>query len=301
VPVDSATVRPGIMDLLHTQGFQPNLIVSGRSLDQNVPSIITPEGAKHSEVKSRRPIALQKGVHTEFLYGIGVAIDFITNGPVIVQKVANLRNRAGLLINCQVQEGDTLLAVDGVQVQHEHEKEVSENMICGVNDSEVTLTLQSQTTKKKYIVVCKRHVLIRSLDKHETVFTASFPATPSGKSDEQCTKQRAHSSSEFLVGVEVVELLNRIQRLVSDESGHVLDLLKPLHEWQVRLCVRVCMHALTLCWVRGYTWKCMVYQQTKCKCARLITSSEKKCKDIGSERVAYRDRNRYIQDKLMSR
>jgi hypothetical protein len=60
------------------------------------------------------PLVLQKVVRTESLYGIGLAVNQDGEGKMRVGKAADLQNRAGQNINSAVQEGDTLLAVDGV-------------------------------------------------------------------------------------------------------------------------------------------------------------------------------------------
>jgi hypothetical protein len=69
--------------------------------------------------------------------------------------------------------------------------------------------------------VCKRHVPIRSWDIAEVSFGLS------------CEAQATNSVREFVVGEEVVELLNEMRRTVVDESGEAVDWLQPLQDWQV--------------------------------------------------------------------
>lgn len=78
------------------------------------PSSKGPEKCEPSKLSKNGPLVLQKVVRTESLYGIGLAINQDRDGTMKAGKAADLRNRAGQNISCAVQEGDTLLAVDGV-------------------------------------------------------------------------------------------------------------------------------------------------------------------------------------------
>ena len=166
------------------------------------------------------PIVLQKAVRCHGLYGIGMAIDLDEGAPRVVRKVIDLRNGADQVINSAVKEGDILLAVNGLNVEQSHGKALSENLLWGAQNSQVNLTLQS-ANQNRYVVVCKRHVPIRSWDIAEVSFGLS------------CEAQATNSVREFVVGEEVVELLNEMRRTVVDESGEAVDWLQPLQDWQV--------------------------------------------------------------------
>jgi hypothetical protein len=166
------------------------------------------------------PIVLQKAVRCQGLYGIGMAIDLDEGAPRVVRKVIDLRNGADQVINFAVKEGDILLAVNGLSVEQSHGKALSENLLWGAQNSQVKLTLQS-ANQDRYIVLCKRHVPIRSWDIAEVSFGLS------------CEAQATNSEREFVVGEKVVELLNQMRRTVVDESGEAIDWLQPLQDWQV--------------------------------------------------------------------
>jgi hypothetical protein len=168
------------------------------------------------------PIVLQKAVRCQGLYGIGMAIDLDEGAPRVVRKVIDLRNGADQVINSAVKEGDILLAVNGLRVEQSHGKALSENLLWGAQNSQVNLTLQS-ANQNRYLVVCKRHVPIRSWDIAEVSFGLS------------CEAQATSSEREFVVGEKVVELLNEMRRTVVDESGEPIDWLQPLQDWQVTL------------------------------------------------------------------
>lgn len=167
------------------------------------------------------PVVLRKVVRCEGLYGIGMAIDLDEGGPLVVRQVRDLRNGNNHVINSAVKEGDVLLAVNGLSLEQSHARALSENLLWGEQHSTVRLTLQSSATQDKYLVVCMRHVPVRSWDIAEVCFALSPELQPA-----QCER-------EFVVGEKVVELLNEIRRSVVDESGKALDWLQPLHDWQV--------------------------------------------------------------------
>jgi hypothetical protein len=186
---------------------------------------------------SAQPIFLDRVVHECALYGIGMALD-VDDGPVVVRKVIDLRNPAGESINGAVNEGDVLLALDGNPVRGLHGRAMSDNMILGTQSTQVKLTLQSGKSRVTYTVVCTRHVPIRSWALPEVAFTTKA-RTEAGLEQHSGQKEVGGTRSpapSYVVGEEIIDILNSIMRILVDESGQVVDLLQPLQQWQVDLC-----------------------------------------------------------------